>query len=380
MSLPVRTEVVEHLRHWLMDVAFPYWANNGVDRVNGGFVESLNIDGRDSGAQFKRTRVTARQIYVFAQSHELGWDGAREIVQHGVDHLLGKAWISDEAGFARRVSREGVVIDPMPDLYDLSFALFAISWAYRVTGQADLREWARRTLNATEHLLRDTEGLGFWHDADREGWRQQNPHMHLLEASLAAFESFGEACYADLAKEMVSLFDSHFWDREHDVLPEFFDRNWMPAPSQEGEITEPGHQFEWAWIFHNCNRLIQLDRSEMVRTLYKSAEARGFDGETGLTYNQVSRAGKVLDGGSRTWPNTERIKAAVALYEQDGIDPAPAITASANALMKHHLAHTPAGTWIDDFDASAVGTSSAIPSSTLYHVVLAFAEVLRISQ
>ena len=33
--------------------------------------------------------------------------------------------------------------------------------------------------------------------------------------------------------------------------------------------------------------------------------------------------------GSRAWPNTERLKAAVALFELDGVDPAPVIDPTA---------------------------------------------------
>lgn len=372
--------VVANVHHWLVNLALPFWLENGVDLVNGGFVEALDIHGNDNNSPFKRTRVTARQIYVFSYAHEIGVSGAKAAVEHGLDHLLNRAWISDKVGFARRVSQGGDVIDPTPDLYDLAFVLFALSWAYRATGRKDLSGWATRTLDVTEHLLRDKEGEGFWHDAERKGWRQQNPHMHLLEAALAAYEAFGDERYADLAREIAELFATRFWDAENKVLPEFFDREWTPAPCAEGDITEPGHQFEWAWILNNCKRLVGVDRSDLVRSLCNTAEARGVDRKTGLTFNQVSRTGKLLDGGSRTWPNTERLKAAVALYELDGNDPSATIESSVQALFKYHLDHTPAGTWTDAFDAAGKPLAKAIPASTLYHVVLAFAEVLRISK
>lgn len=380
MPNQARETVTADIRRWLMDTALPFWMEFGVDRVNGGFVESLDLVGRDNHTPFKRTRVTARQIYVFSHASELGFAGAGDIVEHGLQHLLTRAWIDDDAGFARRVAPSGEVIDPTPDLYDLAFVLFALSWAYRATGREDLPAWARRTLDITEHLLRDTEGQGFWHDADRKGWRQQNPHMHLLEAALAAYEAFHDERYAMLAREIVDLFATRFWDAENNVLPEFFDRNWMPAPGPDGNITEPGHQFEWAWILNNCRRLVDYDKSDLVRAMCLTAETRGVDAVTGMTRNQVGRTGLVLDGGSRTWPNTERLKAAVALYELDGTDPTGMIVTSARALFSKHLAHQPAGTWLDVFDADGAPQASSIPASTLYHVVLAFAEVLRISE
>jgi mannose/cellobiose epimerase-like protein (N-acyl-D-glucosamine 2-epimerase family) len=43
------------------------------------------------------------------------------------------------------------------------------------------------------------------------------------------------------------------------------------------------------------------------------------------------------------------------------------------------LGQAPDGAWIDAFDADARPTVSTVPASTLYHVFLAFAEVLRLA-
>lgn len=52
---------------------------------------------------------------------------------------------------------------------------------------------------------------------------------------------------------------------------------------------------------------------------------------------------------------------------------------SVGLLMDRYLAHTPRGAWIDAFDAEGNSIVKTIPASTLYHVFLAFAEVLRVS-
>jgi mannose/cellobiose epimerase-like protein (N-acyl-D-glucosamine 2-epimerase family) len=48
--------------------------------------------------------------------------------------------------------------------------------------------------------------------------------------------------------------------------------------------------------------------------------------------------------------------------------------------VNRYLAHEPRGTWIDAFDAEGKSVVSTIPASTLYHVFLAFAEVLRVGE
>ena len=57
----------------MFESALPLWGDAGLDRKRGGFLEELGLDGRPTAASFKRTRVTARQIYAFSHASLLGW-------------------------------------------------------------------------------------------------------------------------------------------------------------------------------------------------------------------------------------------------------------------------------------------------------------------
>jgi len=57
------------VRRWLFEEALPFWAEKGIDRALGGYVEQLRLDGAaDPDVDFKRTRVIGRQIYVFCHA------------------------------------------------------------------------------------------------------------------------------------------------------------------------------------------------------------------------------------------------------------------------------------------------------------------------
>ena len=109
------------------------------------------------------------------------------------------------------------------------------------------------------------------------------------------------------------------------------------------------------------------------------AEQHGADPVSGATYNAVRDDGLPLDRGSRIWPNTERIKAAIALHESAGVDPWPVIAQSSQLLLSRYLGREPAGTWMDAFDAAGQQAAKVVPASSLYHLFMAFTEVLRIS-
>lgn len=369
----------ETIHDWMFNTALPWWAANGVDRTNGGFVEQVTPEGADAGIAFKRTRVTARQIYVFSHAHMLGFKPGLDLAKHGVDFLVSKSWNGADKGFARRLTPDGGPLDATPDLYDHAFALFALAWHHRASGDRTSRDWMHRTLNFIETHMRVKGGEGFWHELPPKGWRQQNPHMHLTEACLAAFEATGEARFSTLAKELVELFSRRFFDLQSQTLAEFYTEDLARAPGDDGRIVEPGHQFEWAWILNACRKLLGVQLAPQIRGLASFAEARGVDPSTKITFNSVGDDGAPIDRASRTWPNTERIKAAIALHELDGSDPSPVIASSTALLFDRYLGRTLPGTWIDVVDAAGNPVPGNAPASTFYHVFLAFAEVLRVS-
>jgi N-acylglucosamine 2-epimerase/mannose-6-phosphate isomerase len=365
-------------RRWLFDEALPFWSVRGVDPTYGGFVEQLDLTGADACVDFKRVRVAARQTYVFAHAYLLGWSTGAELARRGAAYLAEKAWMGPERGFARLLTRVGSVKDPTADLYDCAFALFAFAWIFRATGESEHRGWITSTADFIERRLRHPH-RGFHNQLPPQGFRLQNPHMHLCEAALAAYEATGEERFAALAREVISLLTEKFYNAESGALYEVFDDRLARASHDEGRRVEPGHQLEWAWILAQARRLIGLEPTAQAKDLIAFAERYGVDPSTGAVYMAVRDDGVPLDKSSRVWANTERIKAAVALYDLTGADPRPVFEQSGRLLLDRYLAATPRGTWIDCFDEHGAPTAQTIPASTLYHLFLAFTEMMRIA-
>jgi len=377
--MPVTIRARDAIHTWMFNDALPFWAEHGIDRAHGGYIEQLTLAGRDAGIAFKRTRVACRQVYVFSHASVLGWSAGNALAESGIGFLVEQAWQGPDKGFAKTTTREGAVLDETPDLYDLAFALFAFAWRHRAMRDKLSLEWMHKTLDFIEHRMRHPGGLGFQSELPPKGFRLQNPHMHLTEACLAAFEASGDKRFGEQARALVDLFQTRLFDLTSATLAEQFTDDWTRAPGEAGRLVEPGHQMEWAWILNSARKLLGVDTAAEIRAAVRFAERYGVDPQTAATYNAVREDGSLLDRGSRTWPNTERLKAAVALYELDEVDPAPVIDRTVDLLFDRYLAREPAGTWIDAFDAEGRPQSQTIPASTLYHVFLAFAEVLRIS-
>jgi N-acylglucosamine 2-epimerase/mannose-6-phosphate isomerase len=371
-----KTEVAR-ARRFLADHALPFWGSEG-HYANGCFVEQLDLQGMPIDPGFTRVRVQARQIYVFCHAHHVGLLDAAETCRKATEFLIRSAWLGPERGWARRLDRDGKLLDDRFDFYDVSFALFALGWYYRISADANCLALAHRTLDFLERRAAHPAG-GFMHDWHGLPPRQQNPHMHFVEALNIWFEATQDERFSAHAERILSLFEDRFVDRSG-ALFEFFDDNWERLDGSAGKIVEPGHQFEWAWIIGHNGRLTGRRRHELMRRLLESALGGGYDAASGVTVDQVDGKGRVISGSRRLWPQTEAIKGAIAEAEFLGGDTSQRLSLILSALFSRFLDPGPIpGTWIDHYDSRWAPIVDKVPASSLYHVTLAFLELLRVA-
>jgi mannose-1-phosphate guanylyltransferase/mannose-6-phosphate isomerase len=363
------------VQHWLMDETLPLWSTSGVDEQFGGFYEALGFDARPL-AKPKRMRTMARQVYAFAVAKQRGWDGrADQLIDHGIRFMADKGR-TERGGWVRTLNPDGSVLDPVEDAYDHACVLLALAHAHR-SGNAEALALATETFAFLDKHLEDERMTGFMESPDGEGVRRSNPHMHLLEAFLAWHAVTGDRAYLRRAARIIDLFRSHFFEVDSWTLGEFFDRDWHPAPGEKGQWTEPGHHFEWASLLVDfADKSGQKDLVAFGRKLYASAVANGLNRATGLAYGAVSRQGLPLDSISRSWPQTEAIKAAVALDGTGGPDLKPEIEARVGRLFRWHIDPAPQGLWIDQIDERGRSLAKEVPASIFYHLVTALTQYL----
>ena len=363
------------VRHWLFEEALPLWSTVAIDERHGGYHEAIGFD-RLPILKPKRVRTMARQIFAFSVAKSYGWDGpADRLIAHGVDFIATKARTSD-GGWVRTLDVDGSVLDATEDAYDHACVLLALAHAHRA-GNKDAEGLGRTTFDFLDERLEDRNMRGFLETSQGEGLRRTNPHMHLLEAFLAWYHATGNRQYLRRASRVIDLFRSHFFDAESWTIGEYFDDTWKPAAGEKGQWTEPGHHFEWAALLVEFSRASgQNDLVGYARKLYASAIANGLNRATGLAYGAVSREGIPLERTSRSWPQTEAIKAAMALDETGGPDMKPEIEARVGRLFRWHIDPAPSGLWIDQIDERGRALAKEAPASILYHIVTAFSMYL----
>jgi len=366
---------IERLRRWLLDDAYPRWTRCALDRVHGGFHESIAWRGPNPDEP-RRARVQLRQLYSFAQAPALGWrDDTTALVVDGLRYFM-RHYRRPDGLYRTLVAPGGAPIDERALLYDQAFVLLALAACERTAGLGPETLAAARALRGTLHRrLGDAQG-GFRSALPDEPLRLSNPHMHLLEAAIAWAAQSDDPEWPALADAVVALLLERLMDPARGVVREYFDAEWRPAEGLQGRVVEPGHMFEWAslllaWSDHAATG---TGAGGAARRLAAVAEAGGVHG--GIVVDALLDDLGVHESSARLWPQTERLKAAVAMACAGG-DPAWWLRAAeaVRAIERYFTPDLP-GLWYDQLSADGQRRPHGVTSaSTLYHLVGAVASI-----
>ncbi len=364
---------LERFRQWFIADCLPFWAEHGVDPLNGGFYEAIHFDGTPSTGRPRRVRTLFRQVHTFTQAGLLGWlDGADPIAARGFDYLLAHACPDGGArGCVFHLGDDGSVLDERRDLYDQAFLLLACASRIRAGDEGPAKALADKTIAFLDRELASPHGGWLESDA-RELPRRQNPHMHLFEAFMALYRTTGDEGYLGYADQIYDLFCSAFYGAANSIVRENFADNWKPS---EDDPIEPGHMFEWVWLlnaYEACGRRTPL---EMRKRLYDHALAFGADpGFHGLIDNLAAPVVNKIHGAKRLWPQTEYLRASLVLAGKGSDDAAANAEKLIGDLFNTYLAIEPKGLWVDEFESDGERLARDVPASILYHLFEAVAE------
>jgi len=360
--------VSEVFRDWVSQSSLPFWAEHGFD-PRGAFAERLTLDGVVEPVATSRVRVQARQTYSFALAAELGADRytTAKAARFGVGVLTAQCQRKD--GLYGRTIRPGIgLYDQTPELYDNAFALLAFATVYRVFNLKAALDAGRSLSARLDQLMTKADPtLGYKERLPEPLVREQNPHMHLCEASLAWFEATGDMASLERATRIAAYVERFFFDRRQNRLREL-------APPDVPARVEVGHMYEWAWLLERIARLGHRAPSALFRRMYAGALA--LTDETDFLPVAQSLSGDAIEARQRTWIITELIKAHIAAYRHAPSDViAKRILFGVERLFEEHLYTDLQGGWVDERDRNGRPLASYMTAATGYHVYLACYEL-----
>ena len=377
------------LRHWLLGTVCPYWSERLTD-PQGGFYEGIDSQGRPAMSPVRHVLVQARLTYVFSHAAVLNRSPATlAAADHGFAQL--QRWShSRTGGWARAQSNatqlsDSAVVDATRDTYDQAFVIFASAWYFRASGDPAAIAMAEQAYAFLQAQLADAEHGGFFEEHPNRARlpRRQNPHMHLLEATLAMHAATGEGRWLDASRQMVGLFEHKFYDSTSGSIGEFFRLDWSPAEGAEGALREPGHQFEWAWLLCEYAKASGDSRAlALADRLFDFGQRFGPDTTgplSGFMVDGVDGQGRISADTKLFWPQTEYIKACVVRSER-GLPGMHEAAQAHLALLRAHYFRADGANWCNQFSRNGECLSEVTPARVLYHLFLAVAEVIRLKE
>lgn len=370
MSVPTPTSAAldafgRSLAAWLTHQALPIWRGPG-RRLDGAFVEALEEDARPAIFP-RRLRVQPRQVYVYAQAMRFGWRGpARAIIAAGFE-AMDRDHLRTDGLYRTLVADDGTPLDETATVYDHAFILLALAtWSQAapdVTGLEDRAVALRERLLAKAMRPRGLVEAGPYP-------YQANAQMHLLEACQAWMRVGQNAGWAALADDIVARARTRFIDPGSGALFEFFDADWRVTP-QAVEQIEPGHQFEWATLLLRQGRLTgDAALAPIARQLFTVGERGLFDCPP-VAADVMNIEGSKT-GVARFWPQTEWLKAALALAEAaEGNEREGLLCSAVKAASAVELYLKPNGLWRDRRTETGGFEAGPSPASSFYHLMAA---------
>ena len=368
-------DVAAHAREWLFEAAAHLWRAE-LDGETPLFPERLSIHGEKDVCPH-RLFVQARHVFSYCELGRLGWTGPwREMVHANIDFLVERGRRAD-GFYIHRFDHKGEVFDGRADLYDQAFMLLALAHAGRALERPELFAVAEELGDALDKAWRLPHGGYFEGEiAVCPPYRQKPAHasarmLHRAprgerRAALAA----RRRTYRRALRPLVSPC------RERGAA-RIFRRRASAARGRGRAGRRAGPLLRMGLAVRDSGGVGRARGDASSPTAWRrSAAATAFDPVRGVAINEVMIDGTVRNPAARLWPQTERLKAALARLRRTGEEEERAEAAAAYAGLVKYFETPRRGAWRDKLLADGSWIEEPAPGSSMYHITCAFAELI----
>ncbi len=361
------------LSNFVRTTCVPKWFDFFSDETLGGFHERLDTHFKPIPMGYKRLLTQCRQLYIYVYA-DAGSNRFLPRLTEKYDFIRDHYYNPATKGWAFNVREDGAPQDTHLDLYAQAFLILAFSQYAKATGNAEVANFAHDTAHLIDRHFRIADQPGFYEALNADlapilKLRRQNPHMHLFEACLFAFDVSQEEIYAKLAHEIYALFKNHFFDTATGTLGEFFEDDLTPHKTEGGKV-EAGHHFEWVWLLDYYRRLFPSFKDEAftyMEELYDWGCSHGYDTQYGGIFDEQNRDGTISKDTKRVWPLCEAIKAHRAMRPYQEKRALKLLEETKKVFKKRYLRKDTG--WVESWNRDfSEKTADYLPGTSVYHL------------
>jgi len=304
-----------------------FWLEHGPDRECGGFHGQLDRRGLPMGNGEKGLVQQARHLWSLSTWYERREPSqelaklAQGLYEYIIEHFADRS----NAGFFRKIDRNGKVTEAVHQVYPEAFAVYALATYGRVFGDKSAIERALRCFEAFDSRVYEPTFGGYDLTGDPP-WqtpganKETNTHIHVMEALTA----LGEVCLEPLVhqrlREFTELTITKLGQPAHYAHLEF---SMDYTPFGEPKVSY-GHDMETSWLVLEAMRVLHTKRvaaplperiGHDALEMGKAAAIGGFDADKGGYFYAGITSGAVTDREKVYWVQFEALPALVRLHQ-----------------------------------------------------------------
>ena len=293
-----------------------------------GFYCTMKGTGKVINKEYKELVSLARYILNYSFGISMGGPSEyREYIRHGLEFLEIAHRDNEYGGYHQ------VVIGSTPKIglklsYQTAFCFCCVSNAY-MAGIKEAYSLINRIFNHLEERVFDKENNLYIDDASNDyttlyPYRGQNCNMHMVEATIVAYNATGEKKYINRAYKIAEKITRNLTRKSNGLIYEHYKTNWEIDFDYNKNADKyslanllrpygflPGHWAEWAKL------LLMIERYKPEKQLLETAEYL-FNKSLEYSWN-YNRGGfsyavwidkKLIDPDVHYWQHVEELSAA----------------------------------------------------------------------
>ena len=299
----------------LFNSVVPFWEKHSVDKLNGGYYNCLDRDGRVYDTQ-KHVWLLSRQVWMFSKLYNKieAKESWLNIAKHGISFLRKHA-ITESKRVYFSLNEKGAPIYLQRKIFSECFYAMALAEYSRASGSNKLLKEAKVMLEFIWELSSDSNKVGRERLKGNKGLQTLAVPMILLNL----IEEISGSNYSDYESEIYELVKKI---KKHFVNEKVYENIYKDGSlenSSSGRLLNPGHAIEAGWFLKHwakCLKDIGLD--DLANNIIRKSYDIGWDKEYGGIYYFLDAEGyspTQLEWNMKLWwVHTEAIYANLLLY------------------------------------------------------------------
>lgn len=294
------------------------WYPLCIDTVYGGFLSDINYKWALDGHQDKMIVSQARHVWSLSNAAMFYKDNAELLntAKHGFEFLKDVMWDEEFGGFYNLVDRNGKPLKENGELvkraYGNSFAIYGLAAYYKVSGNQEALELAKKTFYWLEKNSYDKQFGGYYQFLTHEGRvfesgfdyyppKDQNSSIHLLECFSELYKVWPDKLLKDRILSLLYIIRDRITTKEG-YMNLFFCKDWTPVTFKDSsekvrqqyfelDHVSFGHDIETAYLILEANEVLGVKNDSVT-----NVKAKQMVDHT-IKFGWDEKYGGIYDGG-----------------------------------------------------------------------------------